>query len=76
MHGSKLAFLDSISANGLINGGAGGDDRRANCHFFAKDWRNCPPEEFIYPEPFTDPQQVPHKPRADVMLSISLTLIL
>ena len=60
-HGSMLANVDSIAANGLLAGGIVGD--RANNHFSACDWRGKPAAVFNRSALFTGPEEFPHKPR-------------
>ena len=60
-HGSMLAHVDSIAANGLLAGGIGGE--RAINNFSACDWRGCLPSAFDYSAQFNGPEKVPHKPR-------------
>ena len=60
-HGSWLANVDSIAANGLLAGGIVGD--RANNHFSVCDWRGQPATAFVRSPSFTGPEKVPHEPR-------------
>ena len=58
-HGSMLAYVDSIAANGLMNGGIGGN--RANKQFSACDWRGLPDEAVDYSAQFDGPERVPDR---------------